>query len=155
MNPSPAATSSEQTLYAALELSKKSWLLAIQFPGRDNPSLHPIKGGDADGLMAKLDAARERLAKVSGRVPKVILCYEAGYDGFWLARFLEHRGIDCRVMDPASLQVSRHARRAKTDRIDVEKLLHTLIAWRRGERHVCSMVVIPNLEEEDLRRSHP
>ncbi len=126
---SSAATSGDHTLYAALELSKNSWLLAIQFPGHDNPSLHPIKGGDADGLMAKLDAARHRLAKVSGRVPKVILCYEAGYDGFWLARFLEARGVDCLVMDPASLQVSRHARRVKTDRIDVEKLLHTLIAW--------------------------
>lgn len=150
----PAATSSDQTLYAALELSKNSWLLAIQFPDRDNPSLHPIKGGDADGLIAKLDAARERLAKVSGQVPKVILCYEAGYDGFWLARFLELRGVDCRVMDPASLQVDRRARRVKTDRIDVEKLLHTLIAWCRGERHVCSMVVKPSTEEEDLRRSH-
>lgn len=154
MTPSPAATSSEQTLYAALELSKKSWLLAIQFPGRDNPSLHPIKGGDAEGLIAKLDGARQRLAKASGQVPKLTLCYEAGYDGFWLARFLELRGVDCRVMDPASLQVDRRARRVKTDRIDVEKLLHTLIAWCRGERRVCSMVVIPSAEEEDLRRSH-
>jgi transposase len=150
----PAATSDEHTLYAALELSKNSWLLAIQSPGRDNPSLHPIRGGDADGLVAKLDAARKRLAKVSGRVPKVILCYEAGYDGFWLARFLEPHGIDCRVMDPASLQVDRRARRVKTDRIDVENILHTLIAWCRGERHVCSMVVIPSVDEEDLRRSH-
>lgn len=150
----PVSTSNEQSIYAALELSKNSWLLAIQFPDRDNPSLHPIKGGDADGLIAKLDAARERLAKVSGQVPKVILCYEAGYDGFWLARFLELRGVDCRVMDPASLQVDRRARRVKTDRIDVEKLLHTLIAWCRGERHVCSMVVKPSTEEEDLRRSH-
>jgi len=147
-------TSNEQCLYAALELSKNSWLLAIQLPGRDNPSLHPIKGGDADGLMAKLDAARERLAKLSGQEPKVMLCYEAGYDGFWLARFVEQRGVDCLVMDPASLQVDRRARRVKTDRIDVEKLLHTLIAWCRGERHVCSMVVKPSAEEEDLRRSH-
>jgi transposase len=154
MFPSPTAIPSEQTLYAALELSKNSWLLAIQFPGRDSPSLHPIKGGDADGLMAKLDAAQERLAKVSGQVPKVILCYEAGYDGFWLARFLELRGVDCRIMDPASLQVDRRARRVKTDRVDVEKLLHTLISWCRGERHVCSMVVKPSTEEEDLRRSH-
>lgn len=150
----PTATSNEQTLQAALELSKNSWLLAIQFPDRDKPSLYPIKGDDADGLMARLDAARDRLAKVSGQVPKVTLCYEAGYDGFWLARFLEQRGIDCRVMEPASLQVDRRARRVKTDRIDVESLLHTLIAWCRGERHVCSMVMIPSVEEEDLRRSH-
>ena len=121
MSVSSPTNSGEQALHAALELSKNSWLLAIQFPGRDNPSLHPIKGGDADGLMAKLDAARQRLAKVSGQVPKVTLCYEAGYDGFWLARFLERRGVDCRVMDPASLQVDRRARRVKTDRIDVEK----------------------------------
>ena len=104
--------------------------------------------------MAKLDSARKRLAKVSGQTPKVTLCYEAGYDGFWLARFLEQRGIECRVMEPASLQVNRRARRVKTDRIDVENILHTLIAWCRGERHVCSMVVIPSVEEEDLRRTH-
>ena len=150
----PVSTSNEQSIYAALELSKNSWLLAIQVPGRDNPSLHPIGGGNAEGLMAKLDAARNRLAKVSGQTPKVTLCYEAGYDGFWLTRFLEQRGIECLVMEPASLQVNRRARRVKTDRIDVENILHTLIAWCRGERHVCSMVVIPSVEEEDLRRTH-
>ncbi len=142
MTTTSQATSCEQTLHAALELSKNSWQMAIQVPGRDNPSLHPIGGGDADGLMAKLDAARNRVAKVSGQTPKVILCYEVGYDGFWLARLLEQHGIACRVMDPASLQVNRKARRVKTDRIDVEKLLQALIAWCRGERHVCSMVVI-------------
>lgn len=154
MTRSSTVTTGEHRLYAALELSKNSWLLAIQVPGRDNPSLHPIKGGDAVGLMVKLDAARDRMAKVVGRAPKVKLCYEAGYDGFWLARLLKHRGIDCLVMEPASLQVNRRARRVKTDRVDVEKLLHTLIAWCRGERDVCSMVVIPSVEEEDLRRSH-
>lgn len=146
--------SHEQSIYGALELSKKSWLLAIQVPGRDNPILHPIKGGNVEGLMAKLDAARQRVAKVTDQTPTVTLCYEAGYDGFWLARFLKQRDITCLVMEPASLQVNRRARRVKTDRIDVENILHTLIAWCRGERHVCSMVVIPSVEEEDLRRSH-
>jgi transposase len=150
----PVSTSDAQSIYAALELSKNSWLLAIQVPGRDNPSLHPIKGGDTEGLMAKLDAARDRVAQLTGQMPKVILCYEAGYDGFWLARFLQQRGIDCLVMEPASLQVNRRARRVKTDRIDVENILHTLIAWCRGERHVCSMVVIPSVEDEDFRRTH-
>ncbi len=154
MMTSPTTAAGEHTLYAALELSKNSWLLAIQAPGRDNPSLHPIRGGDTSGLMVKLEAARDRMAKVSGQVPKVIVCYEAGYDGFWLARFLEQRGIECLVMEPASLQVNRKARRVKTDRVDVEQQLHTLIAWCRGERHVCSMVVIPSVEAEDLRRSH-
>ncbi len=148
------STPNEQTIYAALELSKNSWLLAIQVAGRDKPSLHPIKGGNAEGLMAKLDAARDRVAKLTGQRPPVVLCYEAGYDGFWLARLLEARGIECLVIEPASLQVNRRARRVKTDRIDVESILHTLIAWRRGEHHVCSLVVIPSVAEEDLRRSH-
>ncbi len=64
------STSSKQSIYAALELSKNSWLLAIQFPDRDNPSLYPIRGGNAEGLMVKLDAARKRLAKVSGQPPE-------------------------------------------------------------------------------------
>ena len=149
-----AAISNEHSIHAALELSKNSWLLAIQVPGRDNPSLHPIKGGGADGLMTKLDAARQRVDKATGRTPTVVLCYEAGYDGFWLARLLEQRGIGCLVMEPASLRVNRRARRVKTDGIDVENILHTLVAWCRGEHHVCSMVVIPSVEEEDLRRSH-
>ena len=89
----PAASSGEETFFAALELSKNGWLLAIQFPERDNPSRHPITAGDAEGLMAKHDAARKRLTKVSGQAPKVRLCYEAGHDGFWLTRFLEQRGI--------------------------------------------------------------
>ncbi len=135
-----AATSNEQSIYAALELSKNSWLLAIQVPGRDNPSRHPLPGGDADGLMTKLGATRDRVTKDTGQTPAVTLCYEAGYDGFCLARYLEQRGVTCQVMEPASLQVNRRARRVKTDRIDVESILHTLIAWCRGERHVCSMV---------------
>ena len=149
-----ATPSNEQSIHAALELSKKRWLLAIQVPGRNKPSLHPIKGGDGEGLMAKLDAARERVAKATGQTPMVMLCYEAGYDGFWLARFLLQRDIDCLVMEPASLRVNRRARRVKTDRIDVESILHTLIAWCRGERHICSMVVMPSVEEKDLRRCH-
>ena len=150
----PVSACHEQSIYAALELSKNSWLLAIQFPDRDAPSLYPLRGGNTEGLMAKLDAARDRVAKVTGQTPTVTLCYEAGYDGFWLARLLEHRSVACLVMEPASLQVNRRARRVKTDRIDVESILHTLIAWRRGERHVCAMVVIPSVEQEDLRRCH-
>ncbi len=65
----PVSTTNEQSIFAALELSKNSWLLAIRVPGRDNPSLHPIKGGDAEGLMAQLEAARDRVAKVTGRMP--------------------------------------------------------------------------------------
>jgi transposase len=149
----PSAASAN-TLNCALELSKNSWLLAIQFPDREQPSLYPIAGGDAEKLMAKLTAAQDRWAKESGARPMITLCYEVGYDAFWLARLLKARGVECLVIDPGSLQVSRRGRRVKTDRVDVKMLLRTLIAWCRGERHVWSVVRIPSIDEEDLRRSH-
>jgi transposase len=145
-------TPPKTALYGALELSKNSWLLALQFPDRAQPSLYPIRGGDTEGLMAKLMAARD--TKVSGKSPSIVLCYEAGYDAFWLARFLKARGIECVVVDAASMQVNRRARRAKTDRIDVGMLLRALIAWGQGDRHVWSVVRVPSVDEEDLRRSH-
>lgn len=154
MDQATPSTASANTLHCALELSKKSWLLAIQFPDREQPSLYPIAGGEAERLMAKLTAARDHWAKVSGGLPMITLCYEVGYDAFWLARFLKARGIECLVIDPGSLQVSRRGRRVKTDRVDVKTLLRTLIAWCRGERHVWSLVRIPSIDEEDLRRSH-
>ena len=118
MDQATASTTSANTLRCALELSKKSWLLAIQFPDREQPSLYPIAGGDAERLMAKLTAARDRWAKASGSLPMITLCYEVGYDAFWLARFLKARGVECLVIDPGSLQVSRRGRRVKTDRVE-------------------------------------
>jgi transposase len=135
------------TVYAAIELSKKSWIVAIARPDRDQPSIHRIRGGAIGDLVAKLLAATR-----DG--DRLIVCYEAGYDGFWLARKLEATGIACRVLDPASLQVNRRARRVKTDRIDVLMLLRALIALDRGDKHVCAVVRVPTLEEEDARRSH-
>jgi transposase len=154
MDQATPSTASANTLHCALELSKKSWLLAIQFPDQEQPSLYSIEGGDADRLMVKLTAARDRWAKMIGALPIITLCYEVGYDGFWLERFLKARGIACLVIDPGSLQVSRRGRRVKTDRVDVKTLLRTLIAWCRGERHVWSPVRVPSIDEEDLRRSH-
>jgi transposase len=154
MDPTSCSTPSGRILHCALELSKNSWLLAIQFPDRAQPSLYPIEGGNTEKLMAKLTAAQDCWAKVSGAVPAITVCYEVGYDAFWLARFLKARGIECLVLDPGSLQVNRRGRPVKTDRVDVKMLLRTLIAWCRGERHVWSLVRIPSIEEEDLRRSH-
>jgi hypothetical protein len=105
------------TLFCALELSKKT-LLGIQFPDREQPSVYPIKGGDSEGLLAKLGMATDRCAKISGKKPSILICYEAGYDAFWLAQFLKAHGIQCLVID-SSMQVNRRSRRAKTDRIDL------------------------------------
>jgi transposase len=104
-------TPAETILHGALELSKNSWLLALQFPDRVQPSLYPIGGGDTVGLMAKLTAARDRWAKMSGKAPSIMLCYEAGYDAFRLARFLKARGIEClRVQTQLSQYATRAAR---------------------------------------------
>ncbi len=145
---------SEHQLYAALELSKRTWLLAVQHPDRDKSSLYRVAGGDAPALMQKLRDAQDRCRKRFGCTPLVTLCFEAGYDGFWLARLLMANDIKCKVIEPASVHVNRRARRAKTDRIDVEMLLRTLIMWSRGDRYICSMVRIPSPQEEDARRSH-
>src|SRR6201998_3985522 len=136
------------TVYAAIELSKKSWVVAIARPDRDRPSNHRIAGGNLADLIG-------RLRKAAGEKQRIVVCYEAGYDGFWLARSLAKIGIDCRVLDPASIQVNRRARRVKTDRIDSLALLRALIAIDRGERHVCAVVRVPTVEEEDAPRSHP
>lgn len=138
---------SRETVYAAIELSKKTWILGIARPDRNRPSIHRVTGGNLGELVARLRvAARENR--------RIVVCYEAGYDGFWLARALIKLGIECRVLDPASIQVDRRARRVKTDRIDVLALLRALIAIDRGERHVCAVVRVPTVEEEDARRSH-
>src|SRR5262245_7931502 len=102
------STAPADRLFCAVELSKASWLLGIQFPDRQKVSVYPLKGGDSEGLMAKLVAACDRWTKVSGKKPSIILCYEAGYDAFWLARFLRARGIECLVDEVAEFW--RHAK---------------------------------------------
>jgi transposase len=147
MTSTEVAAEARETVYAAIELSKKTWVLGIAFPDRDRPSIHRVSGGNVAELVSRL-----RVAARNER--RILVCYEAGYDGFWLARVLAKMGIECRVLDPASIQVNRRARRVKTDRIDVLALLRALIAIDRGERHVCAIVRIPSVEEEDARRSH-
>src|SRR6266581_3219137 len=147
MSSTDAPAEARETVYAAIELSKKTWMISIARPDRDQPSIHRITGGNFSELVGRLRTA----AKNFGRI---LVCYEAGYDGFWLARLLTKVGIECRVLDPASIQVNRRARRVKTDRIDVLALLRALIATDRGERHVCAIVRVPSVEEEDARRSH-
>lgn len=140
-------------ILVAIELSKANWLVAIHDLSTSKVSRRRVDGGDADALIALFERCR-RDAAARAEVVGIECVFEAGYDGFWLHRRLAQAGIACRVMDPASLKVDRRARRVKTDRVDAESLLRALQAWRRGDRHACSFVRVPSVEEEDARRPH-
>ena len=148
------ATDTDPAMLVAIELSKASWLLAVHDPTTDKISRHRIEGGDAGGLIALIRAACRTAERRAGNPMGTECVFEAGYDGFWLHRRLTASGIGCRVMDPASLKVDRRARRVKTDRVDAESLLRALQAWRRGDRHACRFVRVPDVAEEDARRPH-
>jgi transposase len=137
----------------AIELSKSSWLVAAQGP-TGNISRHQLPGCDAKALLELIERIRTRVGRETGRPVEVVSCYEAGYDGFWLHRFLLAHGVRNYVIDPASLQVNRRARRAKTDRIDAERMVRALIRYLRGEPDACSVVRVPSVEEEDAKRLH-
>lgn len=138
-------------LYMAFELSEKNWKLSLG-DGVRAPSRYTVAAGDTAMLLeciAKAKARCELELEASVRS-----CYEAGRDGFWLHRWLIERGIDNIVVDSASIEVNRRARRAKTDRLDADKLLAMLLRYVGGERRVWSVVRVPTLEEEDARRAH-
>ena len=136
----------------AIELSKKSWIVAVNTPLSDKISRHTLKACDGKELLDLCERIRTRVARETKKRVEIVSCYEAGYDGFWLHRLLEAHGIRNYVIDPASLQVDRRARRAKTDRVDVERLLRSLMAYLRGEPKVWSVVRVPSVAEEDDRR---
>src|SRR5258708_11528526 len=138
----------------AIELSKQSWVIGFITPLSAKISRRILSGGDWKGLLDLIEEVRARVRRERGRAVDVISCYEAGYDGFWLHRLLEAHGIRNYVIDPASLQVDRRARRVKTDRIDTERLLRSLMAYLRGEPKVWSVVWVPSVAEEDARRLH-
>jgi|SRR5882724_412933 len=141
------------TIFVAIELSQKTWLVTLHSPDRDRISRHKIEGGDHAGLLALLESVRARAAGKLGSAPKIVSCYEAGYDGFWLHRLLQAAGILNFVFDAASIPVEQRGRRAKTDRIDGELLLRTLMAYLRGEPRVVRIVQVPSVEQEDARRA--
>lgn len=141
------------TIFVAIELSQKTWLVTLHSPDRERMSRHKLEGGDYAGLQALIARTRARATEKLGSVPEVVSCYEAGYDGFWLHRLLEAAGIRNFVFDAASIAVEQRARRAKTDRIDGELLLRTLMAYLRGEPRVVRIVRVPSVEAEDARRA--
>jgi transposase len=140
------------SLYVSLELSRSSWLVTSLSPNSDKMSKYSIAAGDAPKLLALLARLRGRAEQLVGGSLNVVVIQEAGLDGFWVHRSLEANDIESHVVDPASVAVSRRRRRAKTDTIDGETLLRTLLAWKRGEPRVCEMVVPPTPEQEDHRR---
>lgn len=141
------------TIFVAIELSQRSWLVTMHSPERDRISRHKLDGGDHAGLLALIEKVRARATLKLGSPPAVVSCYEAGYDGFWLHRLLTAAGITNLVFDPASIAVEQRARRAKTDRIDGELLLRTLMGHLRGEPRRVRIVRVPSVEQEDARRA--
>jgi transposase len=135
----------------AFELSEKNWKLALG-DGVRSPSRYTVAAGDTVALLECIAKAKTRC----GLAPeaRVGSCYEAGRDGFWLHRWLILHGIENIVVDSASIEVNRRARRAKTDRLDADKLLAMLLRYAGGERRVWSVVRVPTVEEEDARRAH-
>ena len=145
-------TSTSPRCHIALELSRSRWLVGALLPGRAKVALHTVPGGDAQGLLALLRRIEARAStEVGARVPAVV-CFEAGYDGFWLARFLRQHDVETHVLDAASFLVSRRGRRAKTDRLDVEAMALVLRAYLGGDRSVCRVVEVPTPEAEDAKR---
>jgi transposase len=141
------------TIFVAIELSQKSWLVTLHSPDRNRMSRHSLASGDHAGLLALIGRERDRASRTTGGIPAVVSCYEAGYDGFWLHRLLLAAGITNYIFDPASIAVDQRARRVKTDRIDGEKMLRTLMAYLRGEPRVVRIVQVPAAEQEDARRA--
>jgi transposase len=141
------------TIFVAIELSQKTWLVTLHSPDRERISRHKLEGGDHVELLALIEKVKARAAEKLGSALRVVSCYEAGYDGFWLHRLLQAAGITNFVFDAASIAVEQRSRRAKTDRIDGELMLRTLMAYLRGEPRVVRIVRVPSVAEEDARRA--
>jgi transposase len=142
----------DSTLVVALELSGKSWEVGAVVPGLARRVRRRLEARDLTGLLGALERWKSEAGAAGRRVERVVLTYEAGRDGFWIARFLEAQGVEVHVLHPASIPVPRRRRRAKTDRIDLDMLLRTFLAWLRGEPRVCTMAPIPSVTEEEMRR---
>ena len=139
------------TLIAVIEMSLSSWLVAGIVPGVERQPLKKL-AVDESALLKLLHRWREEAEKAGRRIERVAVAFEAGRDGFWLARWLKARGIEAYVIHASSVAVSREHRRAKTDRLDSELLKRAFLGWLRGERDHCKMVAIPTAKDEDAKR---
>jgi transposase len=148
---SPFPLCQETTLIAVIDMSQSSWLVGAIVPGIDR---HPLKKIDPDevDLLRLLQRWRDEAIKAGRTISRITLAFEAGRDGFWLARWLQVRDIETYVIHSTSVAVPREHRRAKTDRLDTELLKRVFMGWLRGEADHCRMVAIPTLGEEDAKR---
>jgi transposase len=146
------AASEYATVHMAFELSKAKWKIGVLLPGSPKLSRFTVEGGDVTTLSGRLARLRAK-AERCGKPVRMLSCYEAGLDGHWLHRWLTDQGVISHIVDPSSIEVSRRGRRAKTDRIDLEKLMRAFLAYLRGEPRVCSMLHVPSPQDEDRKRS--
>lgn len=142
----------EAVLYLAFELSSTHWCLGFTVGMGQRPRRRTIEAGDLNALQQELQRAKKRFNLAED--VRVVSCYEAGRDGFWLDRYLKSIKIDNQVVDSSSIEINRRARRAKTDRLDLDKLLAMLIRYHGGERQVWHVVHVPTVAEEDWRQLH-
>lgn len=151
--PATAIQTNLAAIFVSLELSRSTWLLTSLIPGNgEKMSKHSVDAGNIAGLFDLFATLRERSRVRTGNEWPIITIQEAGLDGFWIHRLLADNGIESHVVDAASIATSRRRRRVKTDRVDGETLLRVLLAFKRGEPRVCSMVRAPSRQEEDERR---
>ena len=141
----------DATLVAVIEMSQSSWLVAGTVPGIERQPRKKIIP-DETTLLRLLHRWRDEAIQKGRTITRIAVAYEAGRDGFWLARWLIRHGIDAHVIHPTSVAVSREHKRAKTDRLDTAMLMRVFIGWLRGERGHCGMVAVPTIEEEDAKR---
>jgi transposase len=145
------ALDQDRTLIGVLELSLKTWLVGGVVPGLGREPLKKLVPDEAD-LLRVLHQWRDEATRAGHTIKRIVVAFEAGRDGFWLARWLRAHGVEAYVIHPTSIPVSREQRRAKTDRLDIGLLKRAFIGWLRGEQKHCTMVAIPSLEAEDAKR---
>ena len=141
----------DRTLIAVIEMSLSSWLVAGIVPGIERQPLKKLEV-DESTLLKLLIRWREEAKKSGHSIERIAVAFEAGRDGFWLARWLRARDIEAHIIHASSVAVSREHRRAKTDRLDTELLKRAFLGWLRGERDHCKMVAIPTIKDEDAKR---
>jgi transposase len=141
----------ERTLVAVIEMSQSSWMVGAIIPGIERQPLKKL-APDEQALFKLLHRWRDEALKAGQEITRLVVAYEAGRDGFWLARWLRARGIEAEIIHATSIAVSREHRRAKTDRLDTGLLKRAFLGWLRSEPGHCSMILVPTLEEEDNKR---